>query len=68
MNRFRADKTVAFVEMDWSAEYPCVEVAFDDRTALLFELGARITMEPMYSDWKTGNQRVLGRWPRRQTE
>lgn len=44
-------KTVKFIEMDWSAEFPSIEVEFIDRTAMLFELGTRITMEPMYSDW-----------------
>lgn len=60
-------KTVDFIEMDWTADFPCVEVAFSDRTALLFELGSRLTLEPMYSNWKTGNQRVLRRWPMRET-
>lgn len=68
--RFReaAGKTVDFIEMDWTAAFPCVEVAFDDHTALLFELGAQLTMEPSYSNWKTGNQRLLRRWPRRETD
>lgn len=63
-----AGKTVEFIEMDWTADFPCVEVGFDDRTALLFELGSRLTLEPMYSNWKTGNQRVLRRWPMRETD
>jgi hypothetical protein len=63
-----AGKTVAFIEMDWSAEFPCVEVGFDDRTALLVLMGTRLTMEPSYSDWKTGNLRDLRRWPRRETD
>jgi hypothetical protein len=63
-----AGKTVAFIEMDWSAEFPCVEVGFDDKTALLVLMGTRLTMEPSYSDWKTGNLRDLRRWPRRETD
>jgi hypothetical protein len=62
-----AGKTVEFIEMDWTAEFPCVEVGFDDKTALLVLLGSRLTMEPVYSDWKTGNQRPLRRWPARET-
>jgi hypothetical protein len=63
-----AGKTVAFIEMDWSAEFPCVEVGFDDKTALLVLMGTRLTMEPSYSDWKTGNLRDLRRWPHRETD
>ncbi len=60
-------KTVEFIEMDWAADFPCVEVGFDDKTALLFVMGARLTMEPSYSDWKTGNQRLLRQWPAQET-
>ncbi len=56
-------KTVEFIEMGTAADFPCVEIAFADKTALLFEIGARVTMEPAYSDWRTGNQRLLRRWP-----
>lgn len=63
-----AGKTVDFIEMDWSADFPCVEIGFDDKTALLVLMGTRLTMEPSYSDWKAGNLRELRRWPRRQTD
>jgi len=56
-------KTVEFIEMRADADYPCVEISFEDKTALLFLLDTRMTMEPKYSDWKTGNQRVLRQWP-----
>ena len=43
--------------------FPCVEIGFEDKTALLVIMDTRLTMEPVYSDWKTGNQRFLRRWP-----
>jgi hypothetical protein len=56
-------KTVEFIEMRADADYPSVEIGFEDKTALHFLLETRMTMEPRYSDWKTGNQRVLRQWP-----
>jgi hypothetical protein len=56
-------KTVEFVEMYTSADFPCVEIGFADKTALHFLIDTRLTMEPTYSNWKTGNQRMLRRWP-----
>jgi hypothetical protein len=56
-------KTVSFVEMYTDADFPCVEIGFDDKTALHFTMDTRLTMEPVYSNWKTGNQRLLRRWP-----
>lgn len=46
---------------------PCVEIGFADKTALLFimDTDTRLTMEPVYSDWKTGNERLIRRWPPR---
>jgi hypothetical protein len=56
-------KMVEFVEMCTDAEFPCVEIGFADKTALHFVMDTRLTMEPTYSNWKTGNQRMLRRWP-----
>jgi hypothetical protein len=55
-------KTVEFVEMCADADFPCVEIGFADKTALHFVMDTRLTMEPAYSSWKTGNQRLLRRW------
>jgi hypothetical protein len=54
--------------MNWTADFPCIEVAFHDKTALLFLMSTRLTIEPTYSWWKTGNQRVLRCWPQQETE
>jgi hypothetical protein len=63
--RFREvqGKTVEFVEMSTDSEFPCVEIGFGDKTALLFVMQTVLTMEPTYSNWKTGDQRVLRSWP-----
>jgi hypothetical protein len=56
-------KTVEFIEMFTDADFPCVEIAFADKTALHFLMETRLAMEPTYSKWKAGNQRVLRKWP-----
>lgn len=57
-------KTVEFVEVDMNFDFPCVEIGFQDKTALHFVLGiAGFIAEPEYSVWKDGNQRVLKQWP-----
>jgi hypothetical protein len=56
-------KTIEFIEMGADADYPSVEIGFEDKTALHFLVDTRITIEPRYSEWKTGNQRVLRQWP-----
>src|SRR5260370_32852468 len=60
-------KTVEFVEMGTAAEFPCVEIGFADKTALLFLMDTRLTLEPAYSDWKTADQGLLLIWPARET-
>ena len=56
-------KTVEFIEIWADADFPCVDIRFDDKTALHFVMDTRLLMQPTYSDWKTGNQRILRRWP-----
>jgi hypothetical protein len=56
-------KTVEFVEMSANADYPCVEIAFEDKTSLRFVMDFSLTMEPTYADWRTGNARLLRKWP-----
>ena len=46
-----------------AADFPCVEIGFADPTAMLGLMDTRLIMEPVYSDWKTGNQRRLRQWP-----
>ncbi len=55
-------KTVEFVEFYTGCDYHCVEIGFDDRTAMHFTIEPSFSVEPGYSSWKTGNERVLRRW------
>ncbi len=62
-------KTVEFVEVDMNFDFPCVEIGFRDKTALHLLLGiAGFTVEPQYSIWKAGNERVLKSWPEIRSE
>jgi hypothetical protein len=56
-------KTVEFIKMFTDADFPGVEIGFADKTALHFLVEPYLTMEPTYSNWKKGNQRVLRKWP-----
>lgn len=64
--RFRFDeangKTVEFVEFYTDDGFHCVEIGFDDKTAIDFTIEPTFYVEPEYSNWKTGNQRILRRW------
>ena len=41
-------KTVEFVEMWADADFPCVDIGFDDKTALHFVVDTRLIMEATY--------------------
>jgi hypothetical protein len=44
-------------------DYGCaIGILFDDRTYLCFEIETGLTIQPDYSDWKTGNYKPLKRW------
>lgn len=55
-------KTVEDVEFSTSPEYHNVSINFQDKTALNFSIETGFTLETDYSDWKSGNQRVLHAW------
>jgi hypothetical protein len=54
---------VDFVEVFLCAGYNCVDVRFDDKTALTFAIEPGFTLETEHADWKTGNWRPIKRWP-----
>lgn len=56
-------KTVEAIEFSTELGYHAISVNFTDKTSLNLEIEARFVMEADYSDWKTGNQRVIRRWP-----
>ena len=55
-------KTVEFVEFSTDSGFHIVDIGFQDRTALHFILEPTLSVEPGYSNWKTGNERILRRW------
>lgn len=58
-------KVVDFVELWVSADYRCISIRFQDKTDFTVEIdpSLSLTFNAMHSDWKTGDQRVLKRWP-----
>ena len=44
-------------------EYHCIDVAFEDKTAMHLVIEPTFTLETDYTDWKTGNWRPLKKWP-----
>ena len=57
-------KIVDSVEFSTDADYHAISVNFRDRTSLTFEIETGFTLLADYSDWKSGNQRVLRSWRR----
>jgi hypothetical protein len=44
-------------------DYNAVDLRFDDKTSLTFVIRPGFTVEPEYTDWKTGKYRPVKRWP-----
>ena len=55
-------KTIAEVELDVSSDYYIIEIKFQDKTALSFDLEPCMSVAPELVNWKTGNYRLLRRW------
>jgi hypothetical protein len=56
-------KPLDYIEFFSSGEYHSIAVCFQDKTAMHFVIEPGFTLEPEYSDWKTGNWRRIKRWP-----
>jgi hypothetical protein len=56
-------RTVEQIEVWLSSDYPCVSIRFQDKTDFTVQIDTRPILNAVHSDWKTGNQRVLKRWP-----
>ncbi len=50
--------------MTTESDLSCITLCFDDNTELVVDVEPRLQFTADYSDWKTGNQRVIKRWPR----
>jgi len=57
-------KTVADVYVTAQKDRSCVTLRFDDNTELVIEIESYFSVTADYSDWKTGNARLVKNWPR----
>ncbi|HEY6248772.1 MAG TPA: hypothetical protein VI685_02360 [Candidatus Angelobacter sp.] len=55
-------KIVEAVEFSTSPGYHSISFNFQDKTCLNFSIDTTFTVETDYSDWKSGNQRVIRAW------
>lgn len=51
------------IELAASSECHTISIRFQNKTDLSFVIDAWPRLKAEYSDWKTGNQRVLKHWP-----
>ena len=57
-------KILEGVEFSTKSDYHNISLNFEDQTRLNFTIDTGFTLGADYSDWKTGNQRVLREWQR----
>jgi len=55
--------TVEKVVLSTDSDFPCISIRFQDNTDLTVVIDPWLTFRADYSRWKTGNQKVLKRWP-----
>jgi hypothetical protein len=55
-------KIVAEVELSLSTDYNIVEVVFQDKTSLTFNLESCLQVVPELVSWKSGKYHPLKRW------
>ncbi len=56
-------QTVELLQLIADPDQHCVSIQFQDQTDLTLVFDQRMTFKANYSDWKTGDQRVLKLWP-----
>lgn len=56
-------RTVERIEVCLSSDYRCVSIRFKDKTDFTVEIGTRLVLTALHSDWESGKMRVLKRWP-----
>lgn len=56
-------QTVEKVELSLESNFHCVCIRFKDNTDLTVVIETGLTFQAQYSEWKTGNQKILKRWP-----
>jgi hypothetical protein len=60
-------KTVDFVEFYTTGGYHCLDVRFQDKTAITFSIEPGFTVEAEHANWETGDLSSLRRWPPEQS-
>jgi hypothetical protein len=55
-------KIVAEVELSISPDYRIIEVIFQDKTSLTFNLESCLQVAPELVSWKSGSYKPLKRW------
>jgi hypothetical protein len=55
-------KIVAEVELSISPDYRIIEIVFQDKTSLTFNLESCLQVTPELVSWKSGSYRPLRRW------
>lgn len=57
-------KTLADVYVTMDTDMNCVTLCFADNTDLVIDIEPCLSFRADYSDWKTGDGRIIKRWPR----
>jgi hypothetical protein len=52
----------AEVELSLTPDYNIIEVVFEDKTSLTFNIGACFQIVPELVSWKSGSYKPLKRW------
>jgi hypothetical protein len=55
-------KIIAEVELSVSPDYNVIEIVFDDKTSLCFNLESRVQIAPELVNWKSGEYKPIRRW------
>jgi hypothetical protein len=56
-------KALDYIEFFTMGEFHCIDVSFEDKTAMHLVIEPSFTLATEYADWKTGNWRGIKRWP-----
>lgn len=55
-------KIIAEVELSISPDYNIIEIVFNDKTSLTFNLESCLQVVPELVNWKSGSYKPLKRW------
>jgi hypothetical protein len=56
-------KIIADVELSVSPDYNVIEIVFQDKTSLSFNLESCFQVTPELVNWKSGEYKPVKRWP-----